>query len=444
MVVDGHKENWRLNSEGFKRWLRHQWHNQTNTGISSSAVTDAVETLDANATYEGTAVDVHIRIAHHAGDIFVDLCDEKWRAVRITPAGWNIIDSPPVRFVRTKGMLPLSMPTRGGSIDELRPLINAPTDEIWCLIVAWILAAFSPGPFPILLLLGEQGSAKSFLCRVLRRLIDPSEVEITTSPKDARDVIMAAQNSHVLALDNLSGIKEWLSDLLCSIATGAAHRERRYHTNNGDEELFRAKLPIVLNGIDFRVRDDLLSRAFLVTLPVIADKSRQDETKLLGLIEAATSNILGAIFDTLSSILKHRHTTVLATLPRMADAAVWVTAGESALSWAPGHFMKIHGVNRGQSAELALESDSFALALYEYMAKRRESIWIVSWRDMLDCLLPLGQHAPAYWPESGKAVATILTRLSPALRHAGINWTREREQDQRLYRFTYDVPDVAI
>jgi hypothetical protein len=273
MVVDGHKENWRLNSEGFKRWLRHQWHNQTNTGISSSAVTDAVETLDANATYEGTAVDVHIRIAHHAGDIFVDLCDEKWRAVRITPAGWNIIDSPPVRFVRTKGMLPLSMPTRGGSIDELRPLINAPTDEIWCLIVAWILAAFSPGPFPILLLLGEQGSAKSFLCRVLRRLIDPSEVEITTSPKDARDVIMAAQNSHVLALDNLSGIKEWLSDLLCSIATGAAHRERRYHTNNGDEELFRAKLPIVLNGIDFRVRDDLLSRAFLVTLPVIADKA---------------------------------------------------------------------------------------------------------------------------------------------------------------------------
>ncbi|CAN5139468.1 ATP-binding protein [soil metagenome] len=439
--IDDHKEHWRLRSDGFRRWMRHHYHRLTGHGIGTSVIADAMDTLDAIAAYSDQEHPVHIRTAHHGTDIYIDLCDDQWRAIHISANGWKITEAPPVRFVRTKGMQPLPVPVPGGSIDALRPLINAPTDDIWCLIVAWILATFSQGPFPVLVLLGEQGSSKSFCCRVIRRLIDPSEIEVTSSPKEARDVIMAANNSHVLALDNLSGIPIWLSDLLCGIATGAAHRERKYHTNNGDEELFRVKRPIVLNGIDFAMRDDLLSRSFLVTLPVILDENRQDETELWTAINNATSSILGGICDALSSILKKLPTTKLATLPRMADAALWVTAAEESLGWPQGHFMDLYGGNRDRSAELALESDSFGLALHQFMIATQQTECLLTWQELVSSL-GNGQNQFG-WPKNSKAVATRLTRLAPALRHVAIHWQHERVNGKRYYKIWTDVADVA-
>jgi len=441
--INGHRENWRLRSEGFRRWLRHRWHQLTGQGIGSSVISDALDTLDAIAIFSDQELPVYIRIAHYDQDIYVDLCDDQWRVVHISADGWNIVENSPVRFIRTKGMQPLPVPVSGGSLDALRPLINAPTEEIWCLIVAWILAAFSPGPFPVLALMGEQGTSKSFLCRVLRQLIDPSEIESTSSPKESRDVIMAAHNSHVVALDNLSGIPGWLSDLLCSIATGAAHRERKYHTNNGEEELFKAKRPIVLNGIDFAMRDDLLSRSFLLTLPVIADNNRQDETELWTAIRKAVPSILGGIFDTLSSILKDLPNTKLATKPRMADVALWVTAAEKSLGWNSGQFIQVYGGNRDQSVELALDSDSFGQALHQFMIEKSGEPQLLGWRELLAQVSPSQTQMPVGWPKNSKAVATRLTCLAPALRHVGIHWSRDRIGAKRFYKIWSDVADVA-
>jgi hypothetical protein len=440
--INGSRQTWRLRSDGFRLLLRRLWYQSTGKGLSNSVISDAIDTLDAIASFSELEETVNIRVARHNGDIYVDICDDEWRAVHISSSGWRIVNDPPVRFIRTKGMLPLPLPIQGGDINDLRPFINAPTDEIWCLVVSWILTTFSAGPFPVLVLTGEQGSAKSFLCRVLRQLIDPSEIEVTCSPREARDVMFAACNSHVLACDNLSAIPGWLSDLLCSIATGAAHRERKYHTNNGDEELFKAKNPIVLNGIDFAVRDDLLSRSFLVRLPMIADNRRQDEAELWASIKKISPSVLGGIFDSLSSILKNLPTTNLAALPRLADAALWVTAAEQHLGWTEGYFMDIYGGNRNQSAELALESDSFGLALHQFMTDRTGQSWLVDWKQLVSSL-SCGQSQIG-WPKNSKAVATRLIRLAPALRHAGIHWEHERDGNKRYYKIWTDVADVAI
>jgi hypothetical protein len=39
----------------------------------------------------------HVRLAEHAGRIYLDLADEYWRAVEIGPDGWRVINSPAVR-----------------------------------------------------------------------------------------------------------------------------------------------------------------------------------------------------------------------------------------------------------------------------------------------------------------------------------------------------------
>src|SRR5215471_6433103 len=66
------------------------------------------------------------------------------------------------RFRRPPGLLPLPTPQRGGSIMALQSLLNLDSYDDFILIIAWLLAALRPiGPYPLLALAGEQGSAKT-------------------------------------------------------------------------------------------------------------------------------------------------------------------------------------------------------------------------------------------------------------------------------------------
>src|SRR5262249_52333735 len=140
--------------------------------------------------------EVHARVAGHGDDIFIDLCNANWEAVRITAAGWSIVADPPVRFRRTRGMLPLPYPERGGTIAALRPLVNVATDADFTMAVGWALMAMRPrGPYPVFHPCGEHGSAKTYLLQLLRRLFDPHTVETTRLPLGSRDLFIAANNS---------------------------------------------------------------------------------------------------------------------------------------------------------------------------------------------------------------------------------------------------------
>ena len=74
------------------------------------------------------------------GKLYLDLGDEKWRAVEIDTTGWCVIDKPPLRFRRASGMKPLAMPVRGGSVNTLRSFLNVRADTDFVLVVAWALA----------------------------------------------------------------------------------------------------------------------------------------------------------------------------------------------------------------------------------------------------------------------------------------------------------------
>jgi hypothetical protein len=128
-------------------------------------------------------------------------------------------------------MLPLPYPREGGSITSLRGFVNVANDDDWALLLAWLVAAFRPhGPYPVLVLHGEQGSAKSTVARVLRALVDPGTASLRSEPRDARDLIISATNGWCVALDNLSHLPVWLSDAICSLATGGGFGTRELFT----------------------------------------------------------------------------------------------------------------------------------------------------------------------------------------------------------------------
>jgi len=261
-LVDQHYEVWPLRSSGFRNWLVRQFYAQAKKPPSTQALQDSIGLLAARAQFDGPERPLAVRVAEHDGKIYIDLCDCLWQVVEIDGEDWRVVDRSPVRFRRASGMHPLPIPGRGGSITQLRKFINVGDDANWIMCVCWLLAACRPrGPYPVLLLQGEQGSAKSTMGKLLRRLVDPSVSLIRTAPREERDLLIAATNSWVVAYDNLSGIPPWLSDALCRLATGGGFSIRALYTDS-DEIFFNAMRPVALNGIDqLAERADLADRA---------------------------------------------------------------------------------------------------------------------------------------------------------------------------------------
>ena len=181
--VGNHKETWPVASKGFRRWLARLFWEAHAKAVGSQALQDAVNVLAGMAIHDGAEIPVAVRVAEQGGAIYLDLADSDWRAVEVTAAGCGIVDNPPVRFCRRRGMLALPAPIPGGKVDDLRGLVNIPDDDAWRLLVGWLIAALRPGrPFPVLVVNGEQGSAKSTLCRMARALIDPNEAALRRPP----------------------------------------------------------------------------------------------------------------------------------------------------------------------------------------------------------------------------------------------------------------------
>src|SRR5262245_60852252 len=360
LLINGNRETWPIRSKRFRTWLRRCHYEITRTAASAAAIKSVLDLLEAQAQFEGPEREVRVRLAEHAGHIYLDLADECWRAVEIGPDGWRVISSPPVRFRRAAGMLPLPVPQGGGPIEELASFLNLPSRNDFILVVAWLLATLrAGGPYPVLAISGEHGSAKTVLSKLLKDLVDPNVAPVRALVREERDLVIAANNSHVLAFDNLSGLRHALSDAFCRLATGASFGLRQLYTD-ADEVLFQAARPILLNGIDDVIgRSDLADRAIFLTLPPIADRRRRAERQLWREFGVARPRILGSLLDAAAHGLRNVAGIDLEELPRMADFALWATACETAF-WPAGTFTQAYQANRRAAIEDLVDADPVA------------------------------------------------------------------------------------
>jgi hypothetical protein len=205
--VDDHFETHSAKSFAFRRLVKGLYFRHFKNAVSEHAVAEAISHFESRALLEGKTTEVFTRVGSHDGEIYIDLGGPKWHAVAITREGWHVHEAPPVKFKRANGMLALPEPVRhDGSLKKLTTtLLNVSSEEDRTLLLAWIIAAMRPtGPFPVLVLNSEQGSGKTSVAKMLRRLIDPNEAPIRSQPKDERDLIVAASNGWVIGFDNLS------------------------------------------------------------------------------------------------------------------------------------------------------------------------------------------------------------------------------------------------
>jgi hypothetical protein len=446
--LDGHLETFPLASEEFSYVLLHRYYQFTSTVPPTQALEEVTRILKARALFTGTEQSVFLRVAENDGNVYLDLGSKDWSAVGISTTGWRVIRNPPVKFWRSRGMRALPNPMAEGDISELRSFLNI-ADEEWPLVLTWLLAAYRlRGPFPILTLNGEQGSCKSSASAVFRNLVDPNEATLRSGPRDERDLFIAAHNSRVITLDNLSHIPGWLSDALCRLATGGGLATRKLYSDL-TETIINVQRPIILNGIpELGTRGDLLDRSIVISLPSIDAANRRDEAEFWSEFESARPRILGALLSLFAATLAQLPHAKLARKPRMADFALFGVGVERAAGWHPGTFANAYETNRGATNSSVLEASPVALAV-QTLAAQGEAFegTATELLDKLSSFVDERVKTQDGWPSSASVLSHSLRRLAPNLRASGVDVVMDKKTPDRkrtrLIRINSNTSDAS-
>jgi hypothetical protein len=425
IAVNGHFETRPIGGDrrDFKDFLGKLYYDSSNAVASETTINEAISVLVGKAKFDAPEHQVFVRIAEHEGCINVDLADECWRAVKISREGWEVVATTPVKFRRPRGMLALPVPVPDGSVNVMRPFLNLGTEDQWILVVGWLIGCLKPsGPYPILAVGGQHGSAKTTLTKLLKRSIDPVVAPSRSAPKNEHELAISSKNALLLTFDNLSKVYPWFSDALCRLATGSGFSTRAFFTDDS-ERLFESSRPVIINSIHLDItRPDLLDRAIILTLPTIESNRRLPEHSLRAGVEAVLPEFLGALFTAVSVGLRRLPEVELSELPRMADFAKFVTAAEPGLGWTPGTFVAAYERNRAITNELALEASVIAQPIEQLIARGPwEGTATELLRDLTDPIRVNGEPSVDDWPKNPQKLSEEFNRIAPNLRATGIN-----------------------
>lgn len=410
----------RIEGGQFRDWLTAEFYRAENKAARDQSIREAISTLSGLARIRGDCREVHIRVALHEGCYYLDLAEKgQNRAVRIQPGRWDIVTGPPVSFIHPESMRALPEPKAGGDVKKLWNIVNAPVDSR-ILILAWLMECLRPDtPFPILEIIGEQGSAKSTTQAALRRIIDPNACDLRAAPKTVEDVFVSAGVNWLVSYENISHLPAPMQDTLCVLATGGGFAKRKMYSD-ADESIITVKRPVILNGISVAVTaQDLIDRTVSMELPVI--QFREETTSLWQQFDAEQAEILGGLLDLMAKALELLPGVYLSPdeRPRLVEFARFGTALSKAVG-ADSDFMQQFTAMRQEAVARTLDASPVATALLEWFDSRGRSSVEMAIKDLaytVEQKRPLGAEA---WPRTPKGFGDALRRAAPALRQSGI------------------------
>lgn len=422
--------------DGIRRWLERAYYVAHRAPPPRAALDEVVGVLDARALYDGLQREVWLRVAYDQSTrtLYLDLADDRWRAVAIDATGWRIVESVnlPVVFRRGDGALPLPEPQPGGSLEELRSVLRLRvTDQEWLLLCGWLFAGLmppGPGTLPILGLIGEAGGGKSWLAQMLRRLIDPHKAMAGVGDIDDEErLIMQAMNNHIVQADNLSVVTRRTADLFCRLATGGAFIKRMLYTNARAVTFDVKRLGIVTATSDILTFSDLLDRTLIIRPTVI--RRYEAESELDRAFAEAHPRLLGALLSAISAGLRHVATTPVPNI-RLADFGRWAEAcGVNGLGWEPGAFTQAFLDMRADGARVVLENDALVEEIERLLAKSR--VWSGTPEELhtaLELHIATNSKPPKWFPADAARLIRRLQNIAGDLRRVGIEFTPPQQR----------------
>jgi len=406
-----------INEDAYQNQLRIRYTKATGEVIKNDQLRNATQQLKAIATEERPEFAVHVRVAEHDGTVYIDIGDAARTIVAVTCDGWRLVQTAPVRFRRPPSQAPLAIPETGGSLDELWALVNMPLAER-PLFAGWLCTCLYPhGPYPLATLVGPPGSAKTATARVATDIVDATVVTGAAGAESLVDLMIAAQNRHLIVFDNVSKLEQWLQDGCCRLSTGGALTRRRLYSD-GEEVVFRAKRPVLITSVgDVITAPDLLDRTLRFELPALTQ--RLPEAELNAQFALVRGRITGVLLDGVASIVRNIGSTSIADLPRLADFAKAATAAEEGLGLASGSVMEAFRANHADIHAGLLESE-LAKSIREHCGDGFEG-------TMTELAKKIGCN-------QASTLGRDVRQLMPALAGAGFIVTIVKSDNRRVVR----------
>lgn len=406
----------------FRDFITASYYEITGKTIRDQALREALATLSGIGRHKGECLHVYRRVAKHGDSYYLDLCIQGHsRAIKISPGSWCIVDEPPIRFVRSESMEAIPEPILGtGDITKLSDICNIPLSS-QLLIIAWLAEMLrTETPYPVLELVGEQGSAKSTTQTFLRRIFDPNSCDLRSAPKNTEDAFVSAGGNHLVSYENISYLSSAMQDALCVISTGGAHAKRKLYAD-ADETVIQVKNPIIINGITPSITaQDLIDRTITIELPVISERTESNSLRLV--FEAEHANILGGLLNIVSQALILLPNVNLPPneRPRLYEFARFGIALAEAFGFSQNDFMQQFNNSRQESLARTIDAHPIAVALIEWAEKRVFKTKELSAKALFSEVENYRPEQSGDWPKSAKGFADALRRASSALRQWGI------------------------
>jgi hypothetical protein len=406
------------------RWLTRLLHEHEEKAPTNDGLVGAKRVLDMLAHRGGDVRELHTRAAFYEGAVYYQL--GVGRVIRIDREGWRLDPDPPVTFRSVTNLRELPTPVPGGDLLGVAKWVNLKTERDRRLFLAYVtLAALAHIPRPIFQTTGVMGSGKSTACRVIKRLLDPTNSEAATI--DRRDFWQKASHCYLLMLDNQNSLPEWALDTLCRLVTGESDSKRVLYTD--DEDLvWSMKRAVLLNGINPpSERGDVQDRVLPIELERINKRERLPEDEFWTQFAAAQPELLGAIFGALSGALRERHAITLSERPRLADWGLYAAALYQAQGWGVDTFVSDWQRVEEAQQQGTLDGSVVAQAVILYMqgktrvekpASRLHNLIQAFVEDDLDLKNDRG------WPKTGRTLWKRLREVIPLLETHGIRVTR--------------------
>jgi len=344
-----------------------------------------------------------------------------------------------------------------------RKYLNVKDDEDYRLMLSCLVAYMHPeGNYPLLTLMGQQGTAKSTAAKMIKSLIDPSHPSIRAPVKKEWDLVISARNSAVLCWDNVSSLSDDISDALCRLATGGGIGMRTLYTTV-DETLMDLTRPVIMTSIgNVTERADLQDRVINIFLQPISDEQRRDEERLFKAFNADAPKIVGFLLHALSTLMKNLDSVELKSMPRMADFARKIVAMAPAIGWTEDEALAAYKLNTNRADQLLLENSLIAAPLIKLM-ERNAFDWFGSMTELMSDLSDAANQdsriiGHTRWPKQANAMRAELNYCLPALRRIwgveiedmkrtatsrGIKIFVPNEDNQRQYSTSDDDDDAS-
>jgi len=449
LKINDHVETFNLSSTRAIHWLtnEHAQFGDSDELHSPDYYKTILNSIIAKASMNGAKkAKIYNRIAQLENEIWYDLGDSSWKAIKITPGKVQTVkldkDSPV--FTRSQSLQEQVIAKKGNnsSLVLLVNLLHISESDQLVFIVNMVCLFFEAYSMPMIVFDGSAGSIKTTATATVKRIIDPSgksnQDNVSSMQEKQNDLIVQLSNRYLSSFDNVSYIDSKISDVICRAITGSNNERRKLYTDS-DEAIFSFRSKIVLNGIiptlDY---PDLQTRLISYDRETIDESNLISEKEFQERLDEILPGVLGFIFQTLAKALEKYPELKDSIKPktRMADFEILGEIVSRCLGNPPNKFLKEYyaKVNQRnisnqenypiiQAIQILMKNKKFhedsALNIYTELSKIAEEELKINLKDIF-----------IKFPKHYNQITRHLKVVKPLLKTSGFevnnyHWTRQ-------------------